>query len=147
MFLLLREKLQPQVEKFEAVLQHDVPVRNCHLQIQTFLPLVSCKVEGEQVEFLELRAIAEFRLQLWEAAFQCVQGVAAEVSHSFGELFTCELALHLWGEESRIYIEDNEMPVIYYLENFIRDILTMVLYFQETSTNNCVKHVVLSGAA
>merc|ERR1719318_573299 len=89
------QKCAPQPKELESTRHYNVPVSECHFQVETLLTWVLGVVEGELVELLELVLIVDFFLQTAEFLLELVDGIAPKFRHSSKELLPAELALRL----------------------------------------------------
>ena len=66
------QKFAPQIEEFESIFEHDVPVSDRHVKIQPFLALIFGVVEGEVVEVLEFVNFIQIEFELRKLLFEFV---------------------------------------------------------------------------
>ena len=67
------QKFAPVAKKAKPIFQDDIPVCECHVQVQGFLTSVLGIVEGELVKVLKLGTIGNFSLQTRQFLLQFVQ--------------------------------------------------------------------------
>jgi len=92
-FIVLLQKLAPQIEKLEATREDDIPIGDGHVQIQPLLARVLSVVEGKLVKVFELGRILDFVLHRGTLSLEPVNGVTSHVRHAGHELVASEFAL------------------------------------------------------